>query len=82
MIVPSVFFIAPETGLPLEVSMGQVDAGQLLEKFNKALQVMKEATCIVFTYHSERPRQLSTDTVGWFHACAWAVTGDFFCSCA
>lgn len=41
MIVPSVFFIAPETGLPLEVSMGQVDAGQLLEKFNKALQMQK-----------------------------------------
>lgn len=39
MVVPSVFFIAPETGLPLEVSMGQVTVDQLLEKFNKALQV-------------------------------------------
>lgn len=41
MVIPSVFFIAPETGLPLEVSMGQVTVDQLLEKFNKALQMQR-----------------------------------------
>lgn len=38
MVVPSIFFIDPKTSLEMEVIMGQVTVGQLLEKFHKALE--------------------------------------------